>query len=221
LFLIEDRGPLHHRSQVFEVIMIRTQYTTEDLKKLPLRAIVAFAARCARRVESISQFPADHPQREARRVAIDNAIRLAEEISRGSACASTEPVLQALDATRAISGGGIGCECAAAAAAAAARTAATVWLVLNQGEDDREAKRWTNTAEARSFLGRLANDTADVVALDAFTAAVEAANAVALDDAFMRGAIQDYERLLGLRLGTYPQAGQPIDSSPDGPLGPL
>ena len=57
--------------------------------------------------------------------------------------------------------------------------------------------------------------------LDAFTAAVEAADAVAYDDAFMRGAIQDYERLLGLHLGTYPQAGQPIDPSPDGPLGPL
>ena len=66
--------------------MISTQYTTEDLKKLPLRAIVAFAARCGRRVESLSQLPADHPQREARRVAIDNAIRLAEEIARGSAC---------------------------------------------------------------------------------------------------------------------------------------
>ena len=139
-----------------EATMIRTQYTTEDLKKLPLRAIVAFAARCARRVESLAQFPADHPQREARRVAIDNAIRLAEEISRGSACASVEPVVQALDATQAISGDGIACECAAAAAAAAARTAATVWLVLNPGESERDANRWTNTPEARSFLSRLA-----------------------------------------------------------------
>jgi hypothetical protein len=204
-----------------EAIMIRTQYTTEDLKKLPLRAIVAFAARCARRVEPIAQFPAGHPQQEARRLAIDNAIRLAVEIARGSASASTEPVLQALEATRAISGAGVGCECAAAAAAAAARTAATVWLVLNPGEGDRNADRWTNTPDARSYLSHLANVTADVVALDAFTAAVEAANAVAYDDAFMRGAIEDYEALLGLRLGTYPQAGQPIDPSPDGPLGPL
>ena len=31
--------------------MIVTNYTPEDLKKLPLRAIVALAARCARRVE--------------------------------------------------------------------------------------------------------------------------------------------------------------------------
>ena len=212
---------MHHQSLFLEATMIRTQYTTEDLKKLPLRAIVAFAARCARRVESIAQFPADHPQREARRVAIDNAIRLAEEISRGSACASVEPVVQALDATQAISGDGIACECAAAAAAAAARTAATVWLVLNPGESDRDTKRWTNTPEARSYLSHLANVTAELVALDAFTAAVEAADAVAHDDAFMRGAIHDYERLLGLHLGTYPQAGQPIDPSPDGPLGPL
>jgi hypothetical protein len=201
--------------------MIRTQYTADDLRKLPLRAIVAFAARCARRVEPIAQFPAGNPQQEARHVAIDNAIRLAEEIARGSACTSIDPVVKALEATRATAGVGIGCECAAAAAAAAARTAATVWLVLDQREGDRDADRWTNTPEARSYLSRLEKDTADIVALDAFTAAVEAADAVAFDDAFMRGAIQDYERLLGLHLGTNPQAGQPIDPSPDGPLGPL
>ena len=49
-------------------------------------------------------------------MAIDNAIRLAEEIARGSANVSVEPVVQALDSTQAISGDGVGCECAAAAA---------------------------------------------------------------------------------------------------------
>ncbi len=201
--------------------MISTQYTTEDLKKLPLRAIVAFAARCAKRVEPFAQFAAGHPQQEARRVAVDDAIRIAEEVSRGSACASIDPVVQALESTRAISGVGIGCESAASAAAAAARTAATVWLMLNPGESDRDADRWTHTPEARSYRSHLGNVTADIVALDAFTVAVEAANAVAFDDTFMRGAIRDYERLLGLHLGAYPQAGPPIDPSPDGPLGPL
>ncbi len=201
--------------------MIRTQYTAEDLKKLPLRAIVAFAAQCARRVESIAQFPADHRQREARRVAIDDAIRLAEAIARGSACASIEPVVRALEASRAISGAGVGCECAAAAAVAAARTAATVRLMINPGEGDPDADRWTNTPEALSYLSRLEKDTADIVALDAFMAAVEAADAVAFDDAFVRGAIRDYETLLGLRLGIFPEAGRPIDPSPAGPLGPL
>ncbi len=201
--------------------MISTQYTTEDLKRLPLRAIVAFAARCARRVEPLSQLPADHPLREARREAIGNAIQLAEEIARGSACASVETVVQALDSTQAIAGNGIACECAAAAAAAAARTAATVWLVLNPGESDRDKNRWTNTAEARNFASHLASDSVEFVAMDAFTAAVEAADAVAYSDDFMRGAVHDYVTLLGLHLGTYPEAGQPIDPSPGGPLGPL
>ncbi len=154
-------------------------------------------------------------------MAIDNAIRLAEEVSKGAACASSDPVVRALDATRAISSEGIGSECAAAAAAGAARTAATVWLVVNPGESDRDADRWTRTPEARAFRTRLANDMADLVALDAFTAAVEAAEAVAHDDRFMDGAIRDYERLIGLDLGRYPEAGRPIDPSPGGPLGPL
>jgi hypothetical protein len=209
------------KSLVFEATMIRTNYTVEDLKKLPLRAIVAFAARCARRVEDLSQLPEGHPERESRRAAINAAIRFAEEVSRGSACTSVEPVVQAIDASRGVAGGGIGCECAVAAAAAAAHSAVTAWLALSPGKSDRGANRWTNTAEARSFLGRLANDTADLAALDAFTAAVEASDAVARDDTFMGGAIHDYETLLGLHLGTYPQAGQPIDPSPDGPLEPL
>ena len=208
-------------SLVFEATMIRTNYTVEDLKKLPIRAIVAFAARCARRVEDLSQLPEGHPERASRRAAIDAAIRMAEEVSRGSACTSVEPVVQAVDASCSAAGGGFGCERAAAAVAAAARAAATALLTLNPGESDQGANRWTNTAEARSFLSRLANDTADLAALDAFTAAVEAADAVGRDDAFIGGAVRDYERLLGLRLGSYPQAGQPIDPSPDGPLGPL
>ena len=121
--------------------------------------------------------PEGHPERESRRASINAAIRLAEEVSRGSACTSVEPAVQAIDASRGVAGGGIGCECDVAAVAAAAHSAATAWLTLNPGASDRGANRWTNTAEARSFLGRLANDTADLAALDAFTAAVEASDA--------------------------------------------
>ena len=35
------------------------------------------------------------------------------------------------------------------------------------------------------------------------------------------GAVQDYQALLKLGLGRYPEAGQPIDPSPAGPLGQL
>lgn len=41
------RGPV---LKLIEAKMTIPKYTAEDLKKLPLRAIVAFATRCARRV---------------------------------------------------------------------------------------------------------------------------------------------------------------------------
>ena len=41
-------------------------FTIEQLKALPLRAIVAFAARCARRVEPLAQRPEGDSQREGR-----------------------------------------------------------------------------------------------------------------------------------------------------------
>ena len=78
------------------------------------------------------------------------------------------------------------------------------------------------TAEARKFLGALAAVTADLAALDAFTAAVEAYDAVGYhNEEFVAAALNDYDQLLRLKLGRYPEAGDPIDPSPGGPLGPL
>ena len=71
--------------------MIVPNISTEDLKKLPLRAIVALAARCARRVESLSLLPDGHPDRDRCRTAIDGAIRLAEDFARGSPCRDVPP----------------------------------------------------------------------------------------------------------------------------------
>jgi hypothetical protein len=67
----------------------------------------------------------------------------------------------------------------------------------------------------------LADITADMAAGEAFTAAVEAAGAEGHTDQFLKGAIEDYQELLRLDLGSYSQAGKPIDPSPHGPLGPL
>jgi hypothetical protein len=201
--------------------MSRTTYTAEDLKKLPLRAIVAFAARCARRVEEHAQLSPGDPGRESRRAAINAAITLAEEVANGTASSPTDQVLQAVDVCRELASSGIGCVCAASSAAAAAHTAAIVWITLNSPENDPGTRRWGKTPDARIRQSRLSNLTADLAALDAFTAAVEAADAVGHDDAFIQGAVSDYERLLGLNLGSYPQAGKPVDSSPHGPLGRL
>jgi hypothetical protein len=201
--------------------MFMTRYTAEDLKKLPLRAIVAFAARCARRVEHLSQLPESHPEKERRRIAVDAAIRMAEAFSAGAPCTSVESVVQAVDASRGVTGGGLRCESAVAAAAAAAHAAASAWYALGPEEGDRDKHPWEETVHSRSFLEHLANVTADLAALGSFTAASEAADAVGHNNAFIGAAVRDYETLLGLKLERYPAAGQPIDPSSDGPLGPI
>ena len=107
------------------------EFTVEHLKKLPLRAIVAFAARCARRVEQLAQLPEGHPQRESRRAAVE-------------------------------------------------------------------------------------------AALSAFTAAVEAFASVGYhNEDFVAAARNDYDTLVRLELGHFPEAGTPVDLSPCGPLGRL
>jgi hypothetical protein len=69
------------------------------------------------------------------------------------------------------------------------------------------------------------NVAADLAARDAFTAAVDAAVdaavAAGFADEFIKGPMRDYQTLQKLRLGFYPEAGHPIDSSPAGPLGKL
>jgi hypothetical protein len=68
---------------------------------------------------------------------------------------------------------------------------------------------------------QLANVAADLAARDAFTAAVDAAGAAGHADKFIKAAVEDYQALLRLGLGSYPEAGQSIDPSPAGPLGEL
>jgi hypothetical protein len=202
--------------------MLLPNLTVEDLKKLPLRAIVAFAARCARRVEHLSQLPEGHPEKERRRAAIEAAIQMAEDFSRGSTCPSVESMVQSVDASRGVTVGKPSCDSAAAAAAGASHAAASAWDALGSEEGGSGVFSRERVADARDFLDRLAHTTADLAAMDAFTAAVEAFDAIGLhNEDFVAAALQDYEKLLGLRLGHYPEAGQPINPSPDGPLGPL
>ena len=42
--------------------MILANFSADQLKVLPLRALVAFAARCARRVEPHAQWPEGAPK---------------------------------------------------------------------------------------------------------------------------------------------------------------
>jgi len=184
-------------------------FSVDQLKVLPLRAIVAFAARCARRVEHLAELPEGNPQRESRRKAIEAAFRLAESYAKGADSPPDESVLAAIDATRDAGGERAG-SVATSAIAQAARAAASAWHAGPQGAEDSRA------------LSHLTRTTADLAALNAFTAAEEAFIAVGyLNEDFVDAALGDYHRLVRLNLGRYPEQGDPVDPSPDGPLGPL
>jgi hypothetical protein len=78
------------------------------------------------------------------------------------------------------------------------------------------------TADARKFLGTLAHAAAELAALDAFTAAADAFAAVGYhNEEFVDAALNDYETLVRLKLGRYPEPGAAVDPSPGGPLGRL
>jgi hypothetical protein len=197
-------------------------FTIEHIKALPLRAIVAFAARCARRVGPLAQLPEGHPQREGRRWAIDEALGMAEAFARGTNGPPDESVVEAIDASRGVAGGPGGSADAAASAAAAAHAAASAWELTGLSATDKGEPGELKTAEARKFLGALTYVTADLAALAAFTAAVDAFTSVGYhNEDFVNAALNDYDRLLRLKLGRYPEPGDPIDPSPGGPLGPL
>ncbi len=199
--------------------MIVTNYTPEDLKKLPLRAIVALAARCARRVEYVVRLPDAQPARERCRVATANAIRLAEDFAVGSPCSSAENVVREIEECRALSNCDFAGDSALATVVMAARAAANG---LHACELCREcAQSHSVGSAAPDPIGHLADVTADLAARAAFTAAFEAVAAIGHSDSFITAAIDDYEKLLRLELGKYPDAGEPVDPSSKGPLGSL
>jgi hypothetical protein len=199
--------------------MIVTNYTTEDLKKLPLRAIVALSARCARRVERLACPPDDHAEEERCRRALASAIGLAEDFAKGLSCSSLESVVREVEACRAFVEGEFVREVAMAAVVRATHAAASALRSLDLRREP-EQSHVMGAAKASPFP-HLADVTADAAARDAFLAAPEAVGAVGRTDHFMKAAIEDYERLLRLDLGRYPEAGKPIDLSSNGPLGPL
>jgi hypothetical protein len=199
--------------------MIVPNISTEDLKKLPLRAIVALAARCARRVESLSLLPDGHADMDRCRAAIDGAIRLAEDFAKGSPCRAVPSVIREVEACRAIAQGEHTRETAVAAVVWTAHAAAVAMEGL--GVRDEPADVSELDSQQPNPYPLLANVAADLAAREAFTAAVDAARAVGFADEFIKGAMQDFQELLKLGLGRYPEAGQPIDPSRAGPLGTL
>jgi hypothetical protein len=181
-------------------------FTVEHLKALPLRAIVAVAARCARRVEPLAQLPEGNLHREGRREAVEAALRMAESFARGTDAPPDESVVAAIDACR-DSGGELACAAAASAIAQAAHAAASAWHAGSRVAEESGApgKRAT---EAGRALGTATRITADLAALNAFTAAAEAFVSVGYrNEDFVDSALRDYDKLVRLNLGRYPEPG--------------
>ena len=195
-------------------------YTAEDLKKLPLRAIVAFAARCARRVERLAVPPDGHPEQERCRSAIAEVLRVAEDFARGLPCPTLESAVVAIEAGQAASQGEVVRENAYSAVVRTAHAATTAAHAIAEQEAPVE-RRLASPGPPIQPFAHLAEMSAEMAAMGAFTAALDAAEALRTTEDFSKWAAEDYRNLIGLELGKYPQAGKPIDPSIDGPLGPL
>jgi hypothetical protein len=169
----------------------------DALAHLPLRAILAYVARCVRRVQPLFRLDDLQPPGPRHARAIEALLRCAEEFARGA-----EPNAAAWDARSWLGAG--------RAARKAARHPAPVQVAT------------AAVAAARSvcYAAQGPTDLVVVVAREAATAAKRALDERAVV-AFRRAAARDYAALQRLRLGEYPEAGRAIDPSEDGPLGPL
>src|SRR5512135_3274302 len=181
----------------------------DQLAELPLRAIVAFAVRCARRVQ-----PLGHVLTEYRQVEVEDAIASAEGFARGG-----KAVRAAGAAARAANAARAAARAVDAARAAAAKAAAdSDWV---DADDAEAADAWAE-APARAADAAAA---ADIAAADASAAGADADTARAAwdtgRDAARDAARGDLHRLRALDLGRPGTMGKPIDPAEQGPLGPL
>jgi hypothetical protein len=134
---------------------------------------------------------------------------MAESYAKGTDSPPDESVIAAMDATRDL-GGDLAGSAATSAITQAAHAASSAWHAGAQGAEDSRA------------LSPLTRNTADLAALNAFTAAAEAFVSVGYrNEDFVDAALRDYHALVRFSLGRYPELGAPVDPSPDGPLGPL
>jgi hypothetical protein len=161
--------------QPSEANLIVPNYTPEELKKLPLRAIVALSARCSRRVEHLAVLPGDEPESARCRGAVGAALQITEDFARGLLCPSVGSVVREIEACRAIGEGMFAHDLAVAAVVRAACAAATARRDLDLRVELEERPAFG--AVKTNPFPQLADIRADRAAWDAFSAAVEAAAA--------------------------------------------
>lgn len=177
----------------------------DRLKQLPLRALVAYAVRCAMRVQLLylkwqdgkAQTGPPTGMVESVAEAIELATRFAREegeydLKRGQELEEIviEAVMRAKNGHRGAA--------FAANAAYAALNAANIAANVREGSNRR--------AEAEKVV------LAVITAADAAAAAHEPA---------IQSAVDDWQTIQLLRSGQFPELGSPVDPSPEGKLGPL
>jgi hypothetical protein len=149
---------------------------------------------------------------------VGSAIQLVEDFAKGSPCSNVESVLQELEACRFAAKCDFLPDSALATFVMAARATANALRAIDlSGEAAQSHSVRSRSADS---IAQLANVDADLAARAAFTAAFEAVAAERHADSFILAAIADYEKLIQLGLGKYPETGAPIDPSSRGPLGP-
>ena len=196
--------------------------TEDDLKKLPLGAIVAYAVRCARRVQPLYGRAAGLAEWRKHETALEWAISLAENfcLSHVVSAAAYDAAYGARSAAQAVDA-----RDAARAASAAARAAAYAFDVPKSAVYDHviyASRVAAEAVDAAKAAARAAAHAASATTAAACSPDEDESDENDDEDAAQDAAARaDYDRLLKLNPGAFPKLGQPIDATENGPLGPL
>ncbi len=180
------------------------EWFSRDPKNLSLRAVVAYAARCARRVQPLF---VSHQQEHVD--SVERAIDVAEKFAAFGVTAATATATAARAAVpRAANAADVASAAAYAANAAYAATNAAI-AADSAAESLASAAAIAAESAAESAAARAATTTSD-----------RAAAANAATNAAIAAAKSDYRKLLALGPEPAPALGEPIDFEALGPLWP-
>jgi DNA repair exonuclease SbcCD ATPase subunit len=177
--------------------------SSTDLQRLPLRLLIAFTARAAKRAIAKYGVAPDRQDAEACRQAVRDAVRLAMEFAAGS-----DPAAEAVSATEnAVVQAVLGARQLADVNPAAAFAANAAYAAINA---TNLALQCTDSKKAQATAEQCT---------EVCKAAVDAA--VAADKTIRAAVLRDWELIQQIDLGRFPSIGKPIDPDVFGPLGPL
>ncbi len=170
---------------------------------MPLRALVAYAARCAQRVKPYFYLPSEHPETDAAQEALSLAVQVSLEFVNGSLI---DPL----------------------AAQSAEDAVVRALLAVSEGESpDTKAALSCNAAYAAINAAVLALNSVKAPSRategsKVIAAAVTASDAaLVIDPDIKHKMIRDFQILTRLPLGRFPDWGRTFDASERGTMGPL